>query len=779
MKTLTIKYRLLFLVTALLGLGVSVSCDKNEDSGGKVPGTDTQLYTPKDMSSKVMGTTIQFVWRAQPQAVSFNLELSTDASFNNPILIQTTASSYTVEALATNTKYYARVQAIAQNPAMNSPYCEALSITTGDENIMRAAPIAITDRDLTVAWTPGAEVTHVVIVSVAPGATAQSYTLNAAEKTIGEKEFTGLVYETTYNVKLYNGANLRGEGEYTTLIREMDPLAVTLAKAKPDSLLLSWAAGEEVTFFYVSPAPVSGGATITLTETEIAEGKLGAGNLLPATEYAFVAYWNQSNRDTSRFTTAAVPQSTVSSANVLLTTADISWTANAYANKLSVKPASGSAATYAVTPAASSLTLSGLVPGTAYEVDLQYAIGAATYSCGSTTFTMATGAPAATLTAGSATQTAVEISWTPSHSSYTVMHIAPATGTAKTYTVDGTTGAGTFTGLTAGTTYTASLQYLVGTTPVTAGSTTFATQPAEGPTNKDWNMSLTPFVELNATTVTATTTLNGLTITPGSVTIAVDANNKSMDGKSFTNRLKINGTGALDRGVLSFPVSTGATITVYGMSSSSTATRTLNVSDGTNIVGTLVNDGTALGKSVVTYSGPAGTIYLYPNGGFNIYDIILEYGSTPPPPSNIDWNFSDASFVAGTYSSSQTYTGGLGFIATTAKPLVVDASAQSIDGFSFTQRVKTNGASSMSGFVPTDRALSVPVSGNASIVIYATAGGTSREMKLSDGTSEIYATVGMAASLTKYTIPYTGAAGTVYIYGTNNIYIYYVGVVYN
>lgn len=140
---------------------------------------------------------------------------------------------------------------------------------------------------------------------------------------------------------------------------------------------------------------------------------------------------------------------------------------------------------------------------------------------------------------------------------------------------------------------------------------------------KEWN-----FANFEAKSYTTVTTIDGLTISPTDKSIDIDSNKKSMDGYDFTQRLKFGGSGTpLTEGTMipegrhiSFPVEGPVTITVYGMSSSKGSERTLMITDGTNEVGTLVNDGNAIDKAEVAYTGGAATIYMYSaNSGFNIY----------------------------------------------------------------------------------------------------------------------------------------------------------------
>ena len=116
--------------------------------------------------------------------------------------------------------------------------------------------------------------------------------------------------------------------------------------------------------------------------------------------------------------------------------------------------------------------------------------------------------------------------------------------------------------------------------------------------NKVWNFSDFETGDITQSKVVDNLELNGTSTKK----ITVDANSNSMDGYTFTKRLKLGGTGTSDARNIRFKVKPNSHITVYGMSGS-TAERTLNLDSQQfgNTVATLVNDGTALGKVEFDY----------------------------------------------------------------------------------------------------------------------------------------------------------------------------------
>lgn len=107
-------------------------------------------------------------------------------------------------------------------------------------------------------------------------------------------------------------------------------------------------------------------------------------------------------------------------------------------------------------------------------------------------------------------------------------------------------------------------------------------------------------------------------------TVSVDANNKSMDGYSFTHRLKLEGAGSADARSVKLEIDGAAKITVYMMSSSSTATRDVSLYDSDfTAIDTQQVGGTALEKHEYSVT-EAGVYYIAALSGVtNIYCIII------------------------------------------------------------------------------------------------------------------------------------------------------------
>ena len=120
----------------------------------------------------------------------------------------------------------------------------------------------------------------------------------------------------------------------------------------------------------------------------------------------------------------------------------------------------------------------------------------------------------------------------------------------------------------------------------------------------------------------------GIFVTADSTnSVAVDASKKSYeaDAISSTHRLKLSGSGSATARSLKIVTEGPATITVYMMSSSSTASREVGLYDSNfAIIGTAKTvGGASLEKHEYTVTA-AGTYYIAAaSGGTNVYHIVV------------------------------------------------------------------------------------------------------------------------------------------------------------
>ena len=179
---------------------------------------------------------------------------------------------------------------------------------------------------------------------------------------------------------------------------------------------------------------------------------------------------------------------------------------------------------------------------------------------------------------------------------------------------------------------------------VSAEATTKATT-TETTTETTTKATTTTTTETTTETTTVTpagdivATINASDLTAGDITantvsgqfkliadatnkLTVEANSKSLDGYTFTQRLKTNGTGAVDKRAISFTTTGAGNVIFYAMSGSNKEDRPVNLlnAEGT-IVGTVTVSGTTFAKYTIAIPS-AGTYYLVSGkSGINFYLI--------------------------------------------------------------------------------------------------------------------------------------------------------------
>ena len=175
------------------------------------------------------------------------------------------------------------------------------------------------------------------------------------------------------------------------------------------------------------------------------------------------------------------------------------------------------------------------------------------------------------------------------------------------------------------------------TTETTTETTTKATTTTEATT------TTTTEATTETTTVTPAgdivATINASDLTAGDITantvsgqfkliadatnkLTIEANSKSLDGYEFTQRLKTNGTGAVDKRAISFTTTGAGNVIFYAMSGSNKEDRPVNLLDASGAtVGTVTVSGTTLAKYTIAIPS-AGTYYLVSGkSGINFYLI--------------------------------------------------------------------------------------------------------------------------------------------------------------
>ncbi|MDR3366026.1 MAG: cadherin-like beta sandwich domain-containing protein [Prevotellaceae bacterium] len=144
--------------------------------------------------------------------------------------------------------------------------------------------------------------------------------------------------------------------------------------------------------------------------------------------------------------------------------------------------------------------------------------------------------------------------------------------------------------------------------------------------NKWWNFSDDAFKELSE--ITSETNIDGLTLigTANSGNLTRESNAKSADGIDFNYRLKLNGGGDITKRALNFDVTGSCTIIVYMITGSGNTERPIIVDNGAGEIGRMTTEGNTLKAYEYSYTGGAGSIYLYSgSSGINLYGVKVEY----------------------------------------------------------------------------------------------------------------------------------------------------------
>lgn len=143
-------------------------------------------------------------------------------------------------------------------------------------------------------------------------------------------------------------------------------------------------------------------------------------------------------------------------------------------------------------------------------------------------------------------------------------------------------------------------------------------------TNKTWNFSNSAFTGLG--TISSSTTVDslGLNATTDKY-LEVKSNSQTLSGTTYSYCLALGGAGSIQSRSVAIPVSGNCTITVIGKSSG-TDTRTLAVANASGTTLGTLSESSTISSQTYTYTGQAGTIYLYSlASGINLYSIAVTY----------------------------------------------------------------------------------------------------------------------------------------------------------
>lgn len=218
----TINNILSVAVASMLGLTVASCTDGND---WDVDSSFSRLFGLNNDKISVEAEDVQatVTFNTVPEAEYYIIEVSTDSLYDdiqmgggNAIVFGSdgdiNGSPAVITGLNGDTRYYLRMKAMSSQKSESkwSYYKDGATFKTLAEQIF-LDPVA-SDRaedKLHVAWTPGADVTNLVVRD-GNGDEVQNIVLDDAAKNAGEYTITGLTPSTNYTVVIMNGETKRG-----------------------------------------------------------------------------------------------------------------------------------------------------------------------------------------------------------------------------------------------------------------------------------------------------------------------------------------------------------------------------------------------------------------------------------------------------------------------------------------------------------------------------------------------------------------------------------------
>ncbi|GJM64237.1 DUF5123 domain-containing protein [Persicobacter diffluens] len=218
-----------FFLAIVIGLS---SCRQEEDF------LRVRMFSPV-LKSNLESINNEIVVNLMPfsDAVGYHIEVSRD-SFSTVEYSYVSDSSYTVigeetvgEELFWNTRYQIQVRAIADKEEYNSNVSDLGTIRTQTfpSNLINPSPFDVTDKAARVTWEQaGAAITGVKAFD--PDDLRLEHPIledevSDSDSDNGEKIFSGLEPEKTYQIAIYSGETLRGWTNFTTKPADIDPNA--------------------------------------------------------------------------------------------------------------------------------------------------------------------------------------------------------------------------------------------------------------------------------------------------------------------------------------------------------------------------------------------------------------------------------------------------------------------------------------------------------------------------------------------------------------------------
>jgi hypothetical protein len=180
--------------------------------------TPDQLFRPVGLATSINGNVVKFSW-VPISGATYSLELSRDSfAFVQDLKVIPLVGvlEYTVEDLLSLTRYSARIKAISIDKSIKDSDYKQILFVTGIENIFYIPSIAdIGSNQIMLKWNSLKQVSQ--IIGSATGVSDVIVLLSAPDIADGKKQIGGLIKNTSYTFKIYNGTILRGTVVVKTL----------------------------------------------------------------------------------------------------------------------------------------------------------------------------------------------------------------------------------------------------------------------------------------------------------------------------------------------------------------------------------------------------------------------------------------------------------------------------------------------------------------------------------------------------------------------------------
>ncbi|HSP41195.1 MAG TPA: DUF5123 domain-containing protein [Gillisia sp.] len=239
------KVRYIFkslLVVFLLATTVT-GCDYDEELIEELP--VNREFAPIDLTAIVRNQiNVELNWRVDENVSNYIVEFSKDSlTFSNIVkTVEVLPNEVPVLVpLESETLYSIRVKAVSDRGLDDSSWAVTTVRTLTEQIFLPGDPSDIRATEVTLRWTPNAEVTE---IGFSPGDI--THTITEEERAAGMATVTGLTPETVYTATLLNGTTIRGLRTFETgidigagiLVTPEDDLFQMVADAEDGAILV-------------------------------------------------------------------------------------------------------------------------------------------------------------------------------------------------------------------------------------------------------------------------------------------------------------------------------------------------------------------------------------------------------------------------------------------------------------------------------------------------------------------------------------------------------------